>query len=330
MKQSLLITGASGFVGSHLVEAALAAGYDVWAGVRPSSSRQWLQDGRIHFITLSLGDADSLKKEIRHFADSHDGQGWDYVVHAAGATKAANEEAFMQTNCEGTRNLAQSLADLHLEPQRFVLMSSLSAVPMKDGLPCGTVAPTAYGRSKYQAEQSLLAILPASVILRPTGVYGPRERDYFLMAKSIRRHVDFAVGFKPQQITFIYVSDLCQATLQALTAGVPGHIYQLSDGLTYNSRQFSLLLQQEMGVRRVLRITAPLWLLKAVCYAGQWISALTHKSTPLNKDKYNILKQRDWQCSIALAAKELAFRPVYQLPRGVAETVAWYKLNKWI
>ena len=330
MKQSLLITGASGFVGSHLVEAALSSGYEVWAGMRPSSSRRWLTDERIHFITLSLDNADRLKEEIHTFAASRGGQAWTFVIHAAGATKAPSEAAFMQANHLSTLHLAQTLADLHLEPQRFILMSSLSAVPMKDGHPCGTIAPTAYGRSKYQAEQSLLSILPASVILRPTGVYGPRERDYFLMAKSIKRHFDFAVGFKPQQITFIYVSDLCQATLHALTAGVPGHVYQLSDGLTYSSRQFSLLLQKEMGIRRVIRITAPLWLLKAVCYVGQWVSNLTHKSSPLNKDKYNILKQRDWQCSIALATKELSFSPTYQLPRGVAETVAWYKQNKWI
>ncbi|MBR3372908.1 MAG: NAD(P)-dependent oxidoreductase, partial [Bacteroidaceae bacterium] len=137
MKQSILITGASGFVGSHLVEAALSSGYEVWAGMRPSSSRRWLTDERIHFITLSLDNANRLKEEIHAFAASRGGQAWTFVIHAAGATKAPSEAAFMQANHLSTLLLAQTLADLHLEPQCFILMSSLSAVPMKDGHPCG-------------------------------------------------------------------------------------------------------------------------------------------------------------------------------------------------
>ena len=320
--KSILITGASGFVGSHLVETALDAGMKVWAWMRKTSSRRWLQDERINFITLSLNDVQALHKQLSVFKLEHSGAGWDYVVHAAGATKAANEAEFMRANCEATANLLDVLCALDMEPRRFVLMSSLSA-----GIP-----DTAYGRSKLAAEQRVrdAADKMDCVVLRPTGVYGPREKDYFLMAKSIKRHVDFAVGYKPQHITFIYVKDLCAATMLALTGDKPGAIYPLSDGATYTSRDFSRLLQKEMGVRRVVHITAPLWLLKAVCCVGQWWAGISHKMTTLNTDKYNILKRRDWRCDISQAAEELGYKPAYDLARGVAETVAWYKQQKWI
>ncbi|MBP5629172.1 MAG: NAD-dependent epimerase/dehydratase family protein [Bacteroidaceae bacterium] len=318
---SLLITGASGFVGSHLVETALAAGMKVWAGMRETSSRRWLQDERINFITLSLNDAQKLGKQLSAFRKEHGG--WDYVVHVAGATKATNEAEFMRANCEATANLLDALYALDMVPRRFVLMSSLSAAPVGDAQP-----DTAYGRSKLAAEQRVkdAADKMDCIVLRPTGVYGPREQDYMLMAKSIKRHVDFAVGFKPQYITFIYVKDLCDATMLALTDGRPGAIYPLSDGATYTSRDFSRLLQKELGVRRVMHITAPLWLLKAVCCVGQWWGGITHKMNALNRDKYNILKRRDWRCDISRAVEDFGYKPQYDLARGVAETIRESKL----
>lgn len=329
---TILITGASGFVGSHLVEAALAAGYEVWAGVRKTSSRQWLTDERIHFIELNLNDKGALSSQLQHFQQDNGGRGWDYVIHAAGATKARTEQDFMKANYEATRNLASTLIELGMTPRRFVLMSSLSALPMRDGKPVGDTAETAYGRSKLKAEACLQSLSDKMdyVILRPTGVYGPREKDYYLMAVSIKRHIDFAVGYKPQLITFIYVKDLCQAALSALGKGHSGAIYFLSDGQTYRSRDFSLLLQKEMGVRFVLHITAPLWLLHIVCVVSEAVSHLTHTMPTLNKDKYNILKQRDWRCDITPAREALGYKPRFTLKEGVRETVAWYKQQKWI
>lgn len=329
-RPSILITGASGFVGSHLVEMALEAGYEVWAAVRKSSSRQHLKGSCANIIELNFNDKILLQQQITAFLHQKP-SGWDYVVHAAGATKAQSEEAFMQANYGVTRNLVETLQSLDAMPRRLVFVSSLSAVPMANGFPTGNNAETAYGRSKLKAEEWLcLQSELNKVILRPTGVYGPRERDYFLMAKSIKSHVDFSVGFGKQFITFIYVKDLCQAILAALTKGKDATIYQLSDGHTYTSRDFSLLLQKELGINWVLRLKVPLWLTKVICYLGEWTATLTKRMTALNRDKYHILKQRDWRCDITAAQRDLDFKPKYDIATGVKETIQWYKDNKWL
>lgn len=342
---SLLITGASGFIGSFMVEAALSAGFTVWAAVRDGSSRSYLQDPRIRFFHLDLRSDEALQAALREQVAAHGP--WDYVIHAAGATKCRTEADFFRTNTEGTLRLARLLVAEQALRHRFVFVSSLSVMGALREQPVDAPAEglhyapildsdtprpnTAYGRSKWQAEQGLAAIPGLDyVVLRPTGVYGPRERDYFLMAKSIARHVDFAVGYRPQEITFIYVRDLVQAALAALTRGTRGRAYFLTDGCVYTSRAFSDLLQREMGVRRVLHITAPLWFLRVVSRVAGTVAAWRGRTSTLNPDKYQIMKQRNWQCDISAACRDLDYAPAYPLERGVAETVAWYKQEKWI
>ena len=190
---------------------------------------------------------------------------------------------------------------------------------------------TAYGRSKLQAERYLADVPGLNyVVLRPTGVYGPRERDYFMMAKSIRQHVDFAVGFRPQVLTFIYVADLVEAAYLALDHGPRGAVYPLSDGRQYTSRTFSDLLQLELGVKRVVHLTAPLWVLWLVsCIAGK-AAALLGRTSTLNLDKYRIMRQRNWKCSIEAARRDLGYRPQWPLTRGVRAAVEWYKTEGWL
>ena len=168
------------------------------------------------------------------------------------------------------------------------------------------------------------------VILRPTGVYGPREKDYFLMVKSIQSHSDFSVGFKRQDITFVYVKDVVQAIFLAMERGKSGRCYFLSDGQVYQSATFSDLLIRELGNPWCLRIKAPIWLLRIVTFFGEQVGRITGKISALNNDKYHILKQRNWRCDIQPAIDELGYQPEYQLERGVKETVAWYKEHHWI
>ncbi|MBO4849683.1 MAG: NAD(P)-dependent oxidoreductase [Prevotella sp.] len=332
----ILVTGASGFIGSFIVEEALARGMEVWAAVRKSSSRAFLTDERIHFIHLSLHDPILLRRELESHA-------FDYVVHAAGVTKSLHEEDFHRVNTNGTQFLVEALLESSPALQRFVYLSSLSIFgPIREQQPYTEITDsdtpqpnTAYGRSKLEAEQFLdrLASYDQAfpyVVLRPTGVYGPRERDYFMMAKSISRHVDFAAGYQPQDITFVYVTDVVQAVFLALDHGRIGGKYFLSDGEVYQSRTFSDLLRRELGNPWLLRIKAPLWLLRVVTTCGELWGRITGKVTALNNDKYHIMKQRNWRCDITPVRNELGYRPQVGLEEGVRRSVAWYKENKWL
>jgi nucleoside-diphosphate-sugar epimerase len=341
----ILITGAAGFIGSHLVEEALARGLDTWAGVRKSSKRTFLTDCRIRFFDLDFASAERMEAQL--LAAKREFGGWDYIIHAAGVTKCLDREDFFRVNTEGTRLFVDTLRRLEMVPQRFVFVSSLSVygaireeasgeaqapwhyLPIREeDVPCPN---TAYGKSKREAERYLASLTDFPyVVLRPTGVYGPREKDYFLMAKSIQQHTDFAVGYKPQEITFVYVKDFVQAAFAALTRGTIGRGYFLSDGAVYNSSTFSDLLREELGHPWWIRVTAPLWVLRIICTVMEAVSHVTGKMTALNGDKYNILKQRNWQCDIEPARRDLGYEPEYPLARGVKETVAWYKQAGWI
>lgn len=331
--ERVLITGASGFIGSFIVEEALQRGMEVWAAVRKSSSREWLQDDRIHFIELNLSSEDDMKSQLKDHV-------FDYVVHAAGVTKCLKKEQFYQVNTEGTRHLVHALLSLQMPIKRFVYLSSLSIFgAIREQLPYLPIREddepqpnTEYGKSKLAAEDILETVtdkLPC-VILRPTGVYGPREKDYFLMVKSIQSHTDFSVGFKRQDITFVYVKDVVQAVFLVMERGKSGRCYFLSDGQVYQSSTFSDLIIHELGNPWCLRVKAPIWVLRVVTFFGEQVGRITGKISALNNDKYHILKQRNWQCDIQPAIDELGYQPQYQLERGVKETVAWYKEKGWI
>lgn len=328
----ILITGASGFIGSFIVEEALRRGFDTWAAVRGSSSRAYLTDERINLIELNLSSEQQLMGQLR----SHQ---FDYVVHAAGVTKCIDKRDFHRINTEATCHLVNVLRRLGMPLRRFVYISSLSVFgaireqqPYEAIRETDTPQPnTEYGRSKLEAERWLdtLTDFPC-VTLRPTGVYGPREKDYFLMAQSIKQHIDFAVGYKRQDITFVYVTDVVQAVFLALEKGQTGRKYFLSDGEVYQSTTFSDLIHEELGRPWWLRITAPVWVLRIVTFFGEYVGRLTGRITALNNDKYNILRQRNWRCDIKPAIDELGYQPKVKLKEGVRRSIAWYKENGWL
>jgi nucleoside-diphosphate-sugar epimerase len=329
----ILVTGASGFIGSFIVEEALRRGMDTWAAIRKSSSREFLQDERIHFIELDLSSKDKLVEQL----EDHD---FDYIVHAAGVTKCLRIEDFKKVNTEGTKNLVDAILQLQMPIKRFVYLSSLSIFgPIAEEKPHREITEndfpkpnTAYGKSKLEAEKYLDSIgnnFPY-IVLRPTGVYGPREKDYFMMAKSIKQHVDFSVGFHRQDITFVYVQDVVQAVFLAFDHGMSGRKYFLSDGNVYSSSAFSNYIHKELGKPWWIRIKAPIWLLHIITFFGEHIGQYTGKITALNNDKYHILKQRNWRCNIEPTMDELGYHSHYDLERGVKLTIQWYKDNHWL
>ena len=329
---SILITGASGFIGSFLVEEAVRRGFDTWAGVRASSSRAYLQDPRVRFLELDFARPDVLRRQLAAHGR------FDYIVHCAGVTKCVDSADFDRVNHVQSCDFVDALRELGMTPRQFIFISTLSVfgpVHEQDYRPIldtDTPQPnTAYGRSKLKTEQYLQSLPDFPyVIFRPTGVYGPRERDYYVMAQSIARHVDVAAGFRRQDLTFVYVADVVQAVFLAIGRGVCRRAYFLSDGRVYSSRTFSDLLIREMGHPWVIRLKFPLFALKTVSLCAEWWAKRRGKTSTLNRDKYNIMKQRNWRCDITPAVEELGYAPAYDLDKGVRLTIAWYKENRWL
>lgn len=334
--ESILVTGASGFIGSFIVEEALKRKLDTWAGVRTSSSRAYLQDRKIRFLELDFARPDELRTQLSRHKEAY-GK-FDYIVHCAGVTKCTDKDDFDRVNFLQTQYFADALRELDMVPRQFIYISTLSVFgPVRektydsireDDRPQPN---TAYGISKLKAERYLQS-LPGFpyLIFRPTGVYGPRERDYYLLVQSIRRHVDVAAGFRRQDITFVYVADVVQAVFLAIERQVVRRAYFISDGGVYSSRTFSNLIRRELGNPFVLRFTCPLFLFKLICYVAGFCAGRAGKPVTLNPDKYRIMSQRNWRCDIEPLVRELGYRPAYTLEQGVHATIAWYKEQDWL
>ena len=334
--ESILITGASGFIGSFIVEEALKRKFGVWAGIRSSSSREYLRNRKIHILELDFAHPNELRAQLSGHKGTYNK--FDYIIHCAGVTKCTDKREFDRVNYLQTKYFVDTLRELNMIPKQFIYISTLSVfgpVQEKTYQPIteedSPLPNTAYGLSKLKAELYLQSIpgFPY-VIYRPTGVYGPREKDYYLMAKSIKQHTDFAVGFRRQDLTFIYVKDIVQAVFLGIEKQVCRRAYFLADGQVYRSRAFSDLIRKELGNPFVIRVICPLIVLKVVSLLAESWAKWNKIPSTLNSDKYNIMKQRNWKCDITPAVKELGFAPQYNLEQGVKETVAWYKNEGWL
>ena len=168
------------------------------------------------------------------------------------------------------------------------------------------------------------------IILRPTGVYGPREKDYFLMIKTVKSGLDVGAGFKPQHLTFIYVKDLVDAVFLGLKSELKNKAYFVADGDVYTDKEYTQLVKQVIDKKHVVSLKVPLWILKTVSVLAESISRITKKPSTLNRDKYIIMKQRNWECDITPLVNDLGFTAKYNLKDGLAESVSWYKENGWL
>ncbi|MCC8142774.1 MAG: NAD(P)-dependent oxidoreductase [Tannerellaceae bacterium] len=335
--KKILITGASGFIGGFLVKEALNRGYEVWAGVRASSSRENLQDKRIRFIDLKYNDIDALTKQLNEFTAAN-GR-WDYIIHNAGLTKTTSKELFYQINATYTHHLIEALSRSKCIPDKFLLMSSLSSYGKGDEkqfTPIQLTDPqnpdTAYGKSKLEAENYIRrqTYFPY-LILRPTGVYGPGEKDYFMEIKSIKAGFDLAVGSTLQRITFIYVKDLARAAFLALEKeSIRNKEYFVADGDVHTDESFARLIQEVLAKKQVFHARIPLPFVRIACICSEYLGKITGKSMTLNTDKYIILKQRNWICDVKPLQEDLNFQPAYRLKEGLEESVKWYKEHKWL
>lgn len=331
MNKTILIIGAGGFIGGFIAAEALRRGYDTWVGVRATTSRRYLDDPRLHFAVFDYDDPEAVRATLRQAAP--EAGRWDYIIWNLGATKCANFSDFNLINFMYPRTFVNLLIEMDMVPDKFLYMSSLSALGPADEK---TYAPitsrtvpdpnTRYGLSKIKTE-TFLETLPSFpwVIFRPTGVYGPHERDYLMMVKSIDAGWDFGVGYRRQLLTFIYVDDLVTAMFQALESDATvRRKYIISEDRAYTQSEFRRLTARLLGRRLVIPVRLPLWAVYIASAVAEEIGRARLKPSTLNRDKYKIMKQRNWSCDISDARRDFGFSPRFSLEEGMRRTVGAY------
>lgn len=333
--RTLLVIGAGGFIGGFIASEGLRRGYRVWAGVRATTSRRYLTDERLNFIVFDYDDPAQVEKALLDNAPST--AGWDDIIWNLGATKSVDFGGFNLVNFMYPRTFVETVRRLEMVPQRFLYISSLSALGPDDEknytpMNSSTVpAPnTRYGLSKIKTE-TYLETLPDFpwTIFRPTGVYGPHEQDYLMMVKSIDSHFDFGVGYRRQLLTFIYVDDLVNAMFDALASPATLHRkYIISEPRAYTQKEFRAMVSEALGGKWVIPVKLPLWAAYIASVVSEKWGVAHGRPTTLNSDKFRIMKQRNWNCDVSDAVRDFGFTARVPLREGIRRTVEAYKAEK--
>lgn len=328
MSKRLLVVGAGGFIGGFICAEGLRRGFEVTAGVRRDTSRRYLTDPSLEFLEFDYSSAQAIEETLRSAATR-----WDYIIYNLGATKCSNFRDFNRINFDYLRNFCTALTAAGKEPDKMLYMSSLSAVGPGDEKGFTPISEndiphpnTKYGLSKIKAEQWLETSsgLPW-IIFRATGVYGPHEQDYLMMIKCIDRHFDFSVGYRRQMLTFIYVEDLVQAMFMALEKAPVHRRYNIAEPRSYSQKEFRQITARLLGRKIVVPMRMPLWAVKAVSAIAEKIGAFTGKPSTLNRDKYRIMRQRNWQCTTSAATADFGFTAPTPLEEGLRQTISAYR-----
>ena len=323
-----LITGASGFVGSHVVDALLEQDYAVRCLVRQESHLGWLPLERVELCRGAMTDVSSLESAVR---------GVDIVVHNAGTLRAEGEGVYEDVNVAGTRNLVQAVLKHARDLKRFVLMSSLAAGgPSPAGHPRGESDPdrpiSAYGWSKKRGEDEVARLggdIPWTV-LRPCAVYGPRDRGFLILARLAARGFSFRIGGAAQELQLVHVRDLAQATVLAVHSGraVADRFYIAHPRIT-DWNTVGRIMGRALG-KRALTLSVPRWAVPLVGRCTGFTSGIFRRSNALPPDRLGDLLAPAWTCRVERAKSGLGFEAGIDLEPGMEETMSWYASAGWL
>jgi dihydroflavonol-4-reductase len=319
------VTGGTGFIGSHLTEALLQRGVQVRCLVRKGSDLEWLKGLPLEMTFGDCRDQASLREAVKDM---------DQIFHLAGITKAVNEKTYFEVNASGTENLIHACLENNPQLQKFIYFSSQAAAgpclngdKKRESDQCEPVS--AYGRSKRTGEELALAHaheIPL-VILRPTGVYGPRDKDFYTLFKWVSKRIKPCF---PGKVSLCYVQDVIQAILLAAESQTKsGEIFFLSDGTDYLMREIGDVFARTIGVTP-LSIPIPKWLLFGIASLSEGLSLFSRKPSLISRGMAEQMVQKDWTCDITKAKTMLGFQPQFQLSEGARLTYQWYKNQNWL
>jgi dihydroflavonol-4-reductase len=319
-----LVTGATGFVGSHLAEALRRGGHEVTALARSSRKAEALISQGVRVVAGDLHDAAALERAAA---------GQDIIYHVAGVVAARDEAEFLRANRDGTRNIL-SAAERNGHP-RFVLVSSLAAAgPAPRGVPLtGREAPrpvTAYGRSKLAAEELVRGSALRWSVIRPPIVYGPRDREVLKIFRLARLRLAPVFGDGSQELSAVHALDLAEALVAVgQSATTVGGIYPACHPEVFTSAELGHAVARAMG-RSVTTIRIPATFARALLSVTEAGARLARQVTILTADKANEFFQPAWTGDPEPLTRDTGWRATYDLEKGLANTYHWYRQAGWL
>jgi dihydroflavonol-4-reductase len=324
----ILITGGTGFVGSHLLDTLSGQDAQIRVLVRPTSDTTHLASLGVEWVNDGLHDVDALTRAV---------QGMDTVFHLAAATRARTEAEYHRVNAEGTKALVKAVLAARPRPRRLVYLSSLAVSgPARNGVPVGpheVPQPlTAYGRSKLVGELACVAGAGELevVALRAPAVYGPRDRDLYHYFRLAATFGVFPVPAGPDRsIQFLHVSDLVEALIRAATLPDVAGVYHIAESRAYTWSQIVQLMANAVG-RPVRPVRVPAWVVHAGALVSEFGAAATGGATIFNREKVREILAPGWLCETETAKQNLDFEARIALPEGLTKTAQWYRENGWL
>ena len=323
-----LVTGATGFIGSHLVDLLLKQKYAVRVLLRKTSDTAWLQGLPLEYVYGDLSDKDALRRAVA---------GVDYVYHSAGVTKAKMAEDYFRGNTEGVKNMLDAVSRHNPGVKRFVQISSQTAIGPSPGMTPVTedATPhpiTTYGRSKLKAEQLCAesqGTIPITIV-RPPAVYGPRDKDIYEFFNTMSKGLQPMVGLKEKFVSLIHVGDLVRGfVLAAESPKAIGQTYFISSSQVYGWKEVGEVTRRIIG-KRAIRIKIPEAGVFTIAAFSEFFGLFSRKPVLINFEKARDMVQGYWTCDSSKAKRDFGFVQEIPLEEGIRDTVEWYRSKGWL
>lgn len=327
---NVFITGATGFVGSHVADYFAAQGFNVFCNVRKSSDLSWVNNKGYKLIEASLSDKLSLDSAVKNM---------DYVVHIAGVVAAKNYDEYLKANLHGTMNLANACLNSNPNLKRFLHVSSQTASGPAKSYEHPTTEKdemnpiTAYGRSKKESELALHKImdkLPITIV-RPPAVYGPRDKAIMSVFQAVNMGIGTLIGSDTKYVSLVHVHDLARGIyLATLNEKAINQTYYISSEEFYNWNQLIDIMKTAFNKKTVVKLKLPHPLVMTLGNISELVGKAFGTVPVFNHDKAIDFIQKYWICSPEKAVRELNYKQEVRIEEGIESTFRWYKENNWL